>query len=200
MKTVNSCIIALLIIAMATVMVAGCPFQRTPLDEIPSHLAAANDALEKLNLLDGRINTFMVDEEIWMIDQYFAEVGDIPEDDERSLHRYAALRTWTGAIRSASSLINNDYDTYRGHINRASQYYDAFNYIGWKKEVTLAEARIDAMADDAVSAARRLDGISQEHLSHKEIQELRRTRTAIMNIHRQCIELKSHHGDTVYYV
>jgi hypothetical protein len=188
-------VVTLLILTLAAVMVSGCQFGSTPLDEISVHLTAAADALEELNLVEGKTNTFTLDEEIFMIDQIFSEMDAISEDDIKDYARYHAYSRWTDVLKSTRQILRDDYHSYRAHLSKAEQYYGTFNYVGWRQELNQAGDMLDQMSGKAVSAASNLDQIPESDISSGELTELRRTRTAIMDIYRQCIELQGNLKD-----
>ena len=187
----NKDVVILLFLVMVAVMVSGCIFGTTPLDKVSTHLIQATDALEELDLIEGRTNTYILDEELWMIDQIFFEMEEILPEDEKNYARLQAYRVWTEALGSASAIMKGEYDTYKRHLGKAVQYYDQFNYVEWKKEITLAESQVDKMANKAQSAAYQLDGVSREDLTDKELIALQRTRSSMMDISRQCMALRS---------
>lgn len=181
----NRSIPALIAVLIAGVLVSGCPFGATPLNEIPKHIEAANNALEELSIIAGRTNTFALDDEIYEIDILFASMEELPEDDEKFMARYTAYRIWTDALRSGSTIINDDYYRYTAHLRRAEQFYDAFNYVGWRRELNEAKAVIEGMEKNALSAAYSLDTIPEGFFSAREEGELLRTRNALIRIHRE---------------
>lgn len=190
-KKMKRGVITLLLLTIVAVMVSGCPFGSTPLDEISDHLMSATDALEELNLVEGKTNSFTLDDTIYMIDEIFFEMEAISEEDLKGIARYNAYYIWTEALRSASQLIKDDYQSYRGHTTKADQYYTTFNYVGWRQELNLAEVKLDEMSGKAISAASSLDQITESDISSEELAELRRTKTAIMDLYHQCTVLKT---------
>ncbi|MDO9540423.1 MAG: hypothetical protein Q7J09_10555 [Methanocalculus sp.] len=190
-KKMKCGVVTLLLLTIVAVMVSGCPFGSTPLDEISDHLMSATDALEELNLVEGKTNPFTLDDQIYIIDQIFLEMEVISEEDVKEIARYNAYYTWTEALRSASQIVKDDYQSYRGHTTKADQYYTTFNYVGLKQELNLAEAKLNEMSGKAFSAASSLDQVTESDISSKELAELHRTKTAIMNLYHQCTELKN---------
>lgn len=191
MPTIYRYVIVFIALLLAGVLVSGCPFGATPLNEIPGHIKAANDALEELSIIEDRTNTFSLDDEIYEIDILFASMEELPEDDEQLMARYTAYRIWTDALRSASKVVNDDYSLYNAHLRRADQFYDAFNYVDWKRELNEAKTLVEGMEQTALSAAYSLDTIPEGFFSSKENAELLRTRAAIMKIHREMPILRS---------
>lgn len=191
MPTIYQYVIAFIALLLAGVLVSGCPFGATPLNEIPGHIKAANDALEELSIIEGRTNTFTLDDEIYEIDILFASMEELPEDDENLMARYAAYRIWTDALRSASKVVNDDYSRYIVHLRRADQFYDAFNYVDWNRELNEARTVVEGMEQTALSAAYSLDTIPEGLFSSKEYTELLRTRAALLKIHREMPFLRS---------
>lgn len=189
----------LLLLVAAAVLSSGCPLLKTPLDDIPPHITQANNALTGLNIIEGKSNTFALDDEIMEIDLLFVEMEEIEvaEDDEETIARYAAYRTWTESLRTASRIISNDYDSYQTHLRRAEQQYDAFNYILYRDEMNKAEKLLQQMEDDALSAAYSLDSIPDSLFSQREVHELHRTRALLMDLHRQCTILRQEHARAI---
>jgi hypothetical protein len=185
MPTIYRYVIVFIALLLAGVLVSGCPFGATPLNEIPGHIKAANDALEELSIIEDRTNTFTLDDEIYEIDILFASMEELPEDDEQLMARYTAYRIWTDALRSGSKVVSDDYSRYTVHLRRAEQFYDAFNYVDWKRELNEAKALVEGMEQTALSAAYSLDTIPEGLFSSKENAELLRTRAAILKIHRE---------------
>ncbi|MCQ1537580.1 hypothetical protein FTO68_01040 [Methanocalculus taiwanensis] len=182
---------AILLLTLAAVLVSGCTFGTTPLDEIQKHVTLANDALEELSIIGGQTSTYTLEDELFLIDQIFYEMEEIPEENEEMMARYAAYRIWTDALRSASSIIGRDYQSYTAHLKRAAQHYDSFNYIGWRQELDEAGNVITTMERNALSAAYSLDEIPDGILSTKEQTELLRTRAAIMKIYQELPVLRN---------
>ncbi|HIJ07722.1 MAG: hypothetical protein XE11_1259 [Methanomicrobiales archaeon 53_19] len=182
---------AFIALILAAIFTAGCPLAGTPLNDIPPHIRAANDALEELSIIEGRTNTFTLDDEIYEIDLLFASMEELPEDDEKLMERYTSYRIWTDALRSGSKVVNDDYSRYTVHLKRAEQFYDAFNYVDWKSELNEAKTAIEGMEHTTLSAAYSLDTIPEGVLSAKEQTELLRTRAALLNIHSELPMMKS---------
>lgn len=185
MPTINRYVPALLFLLLAGVMVSGCPFGATPLNDIPPHIRAANDAIEELSIIEGRTNTFALDDEIYEIDLLFAEMEEIPEDDEELIARYNTYRIWTDAFRTGSKVVRADYSQYAAHLGKAEQFYDAFNYVDWRRELNEAKTVIEGMEQTTLSAAYSLDTIPEGVLSAQEQRELLRTRAALLRIQRE---------------
>lgn len=182
---------SILVLTMAAVLVSGCTFGTTPLDEIQTHLTLANDALEELSIIEGQTSTYTLEDEIFLIDQLFYTMEEIPEEDEKMIARYASYRIWTDALRSASTIIGSDYQSYTAHLRRAAQHYDAFNYVGWRQELDEAGKVITTMERNALSAAYSLDEIPEGILTTKEQTELERTRTLIRKLYQELPILRS---------
>lgn len=191
MPTIPRYVLACIALLLAGVLVSGCPFGGTPLNDIPPHIRAANEALEELSIIEGRINTFTLDDEIYEIDILFASMEELPEDDENLMARYTAYRIWTDAFRSASKVVNDDYSRFNTHLKRAEQFHDAFNYVDWKRELNEAQMVIEEMEQTSLSAAYSLDTIPEDLFSSREYAELLRTRAAIMKLHRELPFLRS---------
>ncbi len=191
MPNIYRYVLAFIALLLAGVLVSGCPFGATPLNEIPDHIRAANDALEELSIIEGRTNTFTLDDEIYEIDILFASMEELPEDDEKLMARYNAYRIWTDALRSGSKVISDDYSRYTAHLRRGEQFYDAFNYVDWRRELNEAKRVIEEMEQTTLSAAYSLDTIPEGFFSSKEQGELLRTRAALLRIHREIPFLSS---------
>lgn len=191
MPTIYRYSILFIALLLAGVLVSGCTFGGTPLNDIPPHIRAANDALEELSIIEGRTNTFTLDDEIYEIDLLFASMEEVPEDDENLMERDTSYRIWTDALRAGSKVVNDDYSRYTVHLRRAEQFYDAFNYVDWKRELNEAKTVIEGMEQTILSAAYSLDTIPEGLFSSKEYAELLRTRAALLKIHSEMPILRS---------
>jgi len=183
-------VIPIFMMIMAVVLVSGCIFNSDRLSQVPPHLADATDALMDLDLLEGKVNTFTLDDEIWMIDQLLSEIEAILEDDETTSPQYDAYLTWNNAFRLMSQVFKEDYMIYQSHLRQADRFYDDFNYVAWRGEIDHAKNQAARMSEKSRNAAYMVDTINPEDIPGDLQQSLRQSRSAMMEIARQSSTLE----------
>jgi len=188
---VHKGVIPIFLILIAVVLVSGCIFGSSQLNQVPPHIIAATEALTDLDLIEGRVNTFSLDDEIWMINEVLSGIDEIPEDDPDLAAQYQAYQTWSDAFELMSQVFKEDYRVYQSHLRQAERLYEDFNYVGWREEITHAKSKAARMAEKSREAAYMMDTISTEAIPAELQQSLRQSRYAIMEIARQGTSLEN---------
>ncbi|WP_211531488.1 hypothetical protein [Methanocalculus chunghsingensis] len=184
-------VIPIFLMIVAAVLVSGCIFSSSQLDKIPPHIIAATEALSDLDLIEGNINTFSLDDEIYLINQLLSDNEGYQDDEEQLSSQYHAYRTWNDAFELMSQILRDDYMIYQSHLRQAERLYEDFNYVGWREEIIRAKSQAARMAEKSREAAYMMDTIPTEDIPADLQQSLRQSRYAMMEIARQSTSLEN---------
>ncbi|MCP1714586.1 hypothetical protein J2T58_000426 [Methanocalculus alkaliphilus] len=184
-------VIPIFLMIVAAVLVSGCIFGSGQLNQVPPHIIAATEALSDLDLIEGRVNTFVLDDEIWMINQILSEIEEIPEDEPDLAAQYQAYRTWNDAFGLMSQVFKEDYMIYQSHLRQADRLYEDFNYIGWRDEIMKAKNQVSRMIEKSIEAAYMMDTIQRDALPKQLHPALEQSQREMMEIAHQGTVLES---------